>query len=139
MGRVLPDGQQDYPLMAKSVEQNALATAAAGIDLDVEAVQAQVEGVLNDDLYWFPIRHHSPTAARHVDQVIKARKPQIIFLEAPAEAASMLPHIVDPDTQPPVAIYSAYRDDDNALGLAGILSPAPDIPTRSAIWSPLMA
>lgn len=124
---------------AKPPQQQTLSSVAAGIDLDVEAVQAQVDAVLGDDLYWFPIRHHSPTAARHVEQVVKARRPQILFLEEPAEANALLPHIVDTETQPPVAVYSSYRDDDNVLGLAGILSPAQDIPTRSATWSPLLA
>ena len=34
------------------------------------------------------------------------------------------------ETHPPVAIYSSYRDDDNVLGWAGVLSPAEDIPAR---------
>ena len=46
---------------------------------------------------------------------------------------------MDAKTRPPVAIYSSYRDDDNVLGLAGIESPAADIPARFACWYPLLA
>ena len=29
-----------------------------------ESIRAQVDSVLAEDLYWFPVRHHSPTVAR---------------------------------------------------------------------------
>src|SRR5262249_52275546 len=51
----------------------------------------------------------------------------------------LIPHVIDPKTKPPVAVYSSYRDDDNVLGLAGIASPAEDVPPRFAVWFPLMA
>ena len=50
-----------------------------------------------------------------------------MFIEGPAEANDLIRHVVDRKTEPPVAIYSSYRDDDNVLGLNGRLSPAPDI------------
>lgn len=106
---------------------------------DADVVRQRCADVLVQDLYWFPVRHHSPAVARHVEQAILARRPKVVFLEAPAEAADLVPHIVDSKTRPPVAIYSSYRDDDNVLGLAGIASPAPDVPAKFAIWYPLLA
>lgn len=109
--------------------------AAGSADSDIAA---QVEAVLQEELYWFPVRHHSPAVARHVEAAIRARKPKVIFLEAPHEANDLLPHLLDKNTQPPVAIYSSYRDDDNVLGLAGVMSPAEDVPPRFASWYPLV-
>jgi len=98
----------------------------------------RVEDVLAEELYWFPVRHHSATVARHLDAAIRQRKPKVVFIEGPSEANDLVPYIVDRKTTPPVAIYSSYRDDDNVLGLAGIASPAPDSPARFACWYPLL-
>jgi hypothetical protein len=95
---------------------------AAGLSAD--AIKKQVEAVLQDDLYWFPVRHHSAAVARYLDAVIKERQPKVILIEGPAEASDLIPFIVDAKTKPPVAVYSSYRDDDNVLGLAGKASPS---------------
>ena len=55
---------------------------------------------------------------------LRARKPKVVFIEGPSEANDLIPHVIDARTEPPVAIYSSYRDDDNVLGLNGIASPA---------------
>jgi hypothetical protein len=107
-------------------------------ELDAAAVQRRADAVLGEPLYWFPVRHHSPAVARHLLSAIAARSPKLIFIEAPSEAVDLVPHIVDPKTKPPVAIYCSYRDDDNVLGLAGIESPGPDVPAKFASWYPLL-
>src|SRR5947209_7688455 len=91
-------------------------------DLDPAAVARQVDAVLAEPLYWFPVRHHSHTVARHVASALQSRRPKLLFLEAPHEAKDLVPYVVDAQTEPPVAIYSSYRDDDNVLGLNGVLS-----------------
>src|SRR5918998_259789 len=58
---------------------------------------------------------------------------------APSGANDLIRYVIDARTVPPVAIYSSYRDDDNVLGLNGVISPAPDIPARFAVWYPLTA
>lgn len=98
--------------------------------LDAKALAARVDAVLNDALYWFPVRHHSAAVARHLESVIARRRPKVVFIEGPAEAQDLIPFVIDRETHPPVAIYSSYRDDDNVLGWAGVLSPAEDIPAR---------
>src|SRR6187200_1727154 len=97
-------------------------TAATDAGLDPAEIARRVDAVLNDPLYWFPVRHHSPTTARHLAVAIAQRKPAIIFIEGPYEANDLIKYVVDAKTEPPVAIYSSYRDDDNVLGLAGIAS-----------------
>jgi hypothetical protein len=109
----------------------------ADAGLDPAEIARRVDAVLGDPLYWFPVRHHSPTTARHLRAVMTARKPKVVFIEGPFEANDLIPHVTDAATAPPVAIYSSYRDDNNVLGLNGVASVAPDIPARFAVWYPL--
>ncbi len=113
--------------------------AVAESGLDPAEIGRRVEEVLAEPLYWFPVRHHSPTVARLLRAALLARRPRLVLIEGPSEANDLIRHVVDPRTEPPVAIYSSYRDDDNVLGLNGVLSPAPDIPARFAVWYPLTA
>jgi hypothetical protein len=117
----------------------SLQRVADQLPLDADALRARVEAVLAEPLHWFPVRHHSPAVARHLEAVLLERTPKIIFIEGPHEANELIPHVVDPKTRPPIAIYSSYRDDDNVLGLAGIASPSKDIPPRFSCWYPLLA
>ena len=107
-------------------------------ELDIARVKADAERVLAEELYWFPVRHHSPAVARHLRAAIRARKPKLVLIEGPAHANELIPHVIDPKTKPPVALYTSFRDDTNALGLAGIASAAPDIPPRFPVWYPLL-
>ncbi len=116
------------------VVQAALAAA-----LDPEPISARARAVMDEPLYWFPVRHHSPAVAHHVARAIEARRPAVIFLEAPADANGLVDFITDKKTKPPIAIYSSYRDDDDVLGLAGIASPSRDIPARFATFYPLVS
>jgi hypothetical protein len=111
--------------------------ALPAAELDEAVVARRASAVLADPLYWFPVRHHSHTVARHLAAALKARQPKMVFIEGPFEADELIPFVVDAKTEPPVAIYSSYRDDDNVLGLNGVLSAAPDIPARFAAWYPL--
>lgn len=107
--------------------------------LSEEGVRERAHAVLAEPLHWFPVRHHSPAVARHLAATIRARRPAIVFIEGPSDASDMVPHIVDRKTKPPVALFTSYRDDDNTLGLAGIESPAPDIPFKVAVYYPLLS
>jgi hypothetical protein len=119
--------------------QESLDQVSGRLRLDAEAIRTRCDAVLGEALYWFPVRHHSPAVARHLEAALLRRKPKIVFIEGPHEGNHLIPHIIDPKTRPPVAVYSSYRDDANVLGLAGIESPAADIPARFACWYPLLA
>lgn len=58
----------------------------------------------------FPVRHHSPAAARQVERLIRQRRPRAVLIEGPADATPLIPLLLAEDTVPPVALY-AYRTD----------------------------
>jgi hypothetical protein len=120
-------------------EKDVLERVGDQLQVDSETIRQQCDNVLNQALYWFPVRHHSPSVARHLEAVILKRKPKMIFIEGPFDANHLIEHIVDAKTKPPVAIYCSYRDDGNVLGLAGIASPAEHIPARFASWYPFLS
>ena len=128
--------------MTRRKSPSAVEAAVLGVAdplcLDVDALQTRVDAVLAEELFWFPVRHHSPVAARFAEAALKERLPKIVFIEGPAEANHLVEYLLHAKTKPPIAIYSSYRDDDNHLGLAGIASAAPDIPARFSIWYPLL-
>lgn len=108
------------------------------LNLDIESVKAQVDAVLADELYWFPVRHHSPNVALNLREVMLKRRPKVVFIEGPSQANDLIPFLIDSKTKPPVAIYSSYRDDGNVLGLAGIATAAEDLPPVFPVWYPML-
>ena len=70
---------------------NGLPVDALAALLDPAEVEASVERVFNDALYWFPVRHHSPTVARHVETAILERRPKVVFIEGPSETGDLIP------------------------------------------------
>lgn len=118
--------------------ETAVRGVGESIGLDIDALRASVASVLAQDIFWFPVRHHSPVAARFVEDALKKRLPKVVFIEGPAEANHLVEHLLHAKTKPPIAIYNSYRDDDNVLGLSGIASAALDIPARFSCWYPLL-
>src|SRR5687768_1841424 len=96
---------------ARTKTSREVLDAAESASLDVSALVKRVDDLLAGPLYWFPVRHHSPAIARHIAACIRERKPKVVFIEGPHEAQAMVEFIVDPQTRPPVAIYSSFRDD----------------------------
>lgn len=108
------------------------------INLDIEALKARVDEVLSSDLYWFPVRHHSPSVALNLRKVLLKRKPKVIFIEGPSQANELIPFLTEAKTKPPVAIYTSFRDDANLLGWAGIASATEDLPPVFPCWYPML-
>ena len=109
--------------------QDALGSAA----LDLDGLVARVDQVLTEEIYWLPVRHHSPAIARQVGECIRERKPKVVFIEGPHEAQAMIEFLVDAQTRPPVAIYSSFRDDAAAAAVEGVPPP------RYSAWYPLVS
>jgi hypothetical protein len=57
---------------------------------------------------FFPVRHHSPTAARLVRTLIERARPAGILIEGPADFNDRLGELLLPH-QPPLAVYSFVR------------------------------
>jgi hypothetical protein len=70
-----------------------------------------------DNVIFFPIRHHSPACAWHLERLISERKPRAVLIEGPRDATALLPHLANPATKAPVAIYTTFVDTTNQLGL----------------------
>lgn len=66
---------------------------------------------LDADTVYFPVRHHSPAAARLLEEAIVGVRPSAVLIEGPSDFNNswrelLLPH------EPPVAIYSYVALDD---------------------------
>lgn len=57
----------------------------------------------------FPVRHHSPLAARHLVTEIRERPPKLILIEGPSDASSHVEALAHPHTRPPVALLYFVR------------------------------
>ncbi len=101
---------------------------------------ALARAVLADsETLWLPIRHLSPACAAVVGRRIREVRPAAVLIEGPDDATSLIPFLVDPVAQPPLAVLSTYADLKNRFGQNGILSPDPRIPVRFRSWWPLVA
>lgn len=68
------------------------------------------------EILFFPIRHHSPACAWHLERLIDERAPRAILIEGPRDATALLSNIAHPATRAPIAIYTTFVDTANRLG-----------------------
>lgn len=71
---------------------------------------------LADPVIYYPVRHHSPACAWHLERIIEAYDPDCILVEGPENANDLIPVLTDPETKAPIALYYAYRDNARVLG-----------------------
>ena len=67
---------------------------------------------LDQQVVYFPVRHHSPACALFLEQLIRQRKPAAVLIEGPADFNPVLDELSLPH-QLPIAIYSYFRDADD--------------------------
>lgn len=87
---------------------------------------------LDEPVVYYPVRHHSPVCAWHLEQVIRRCNPDCILVEGPENANELIQVLTDPHTEAPVALYYAYRDD------AGLLSGEDGIPESCRCYYPFL-
>jgi len=105
-----------------------------------ETAAEAVDAILGDDgVVYLPVKHFSPAVALAVERWIRENEPVAVLVEGPEDAQDLVPHLVHPDTEPPLAILSSYVDTANRFGQNGVLSMAPDVPTRFRAWWPLVS
>ena len=67
---------------------------------------------------YYPVRHHSPVCAWHLERAIERYKPELVLVEGPENANDLIPILANPETEAPMALYYAYRDDAGLLQAA---------------------
>lgn len=68
-----------------------------------------------NQVVYFPIRHHSPACAWYLKQTIQEYQPEIILVEGPSDAQHLIPYIGSSQAQPPFCIYCSYDDCDKYI------------------------
>lgn len=81
-----------------------------------EAPSEVIPFSLDAPVLYYPVRHHSPACAWHLERVIQRYSPDCILVEGPENANDLIPVLTHSDTKAPVALYYAYRDDAGLLG-----------------------
>ena len=61
-----------------------------------------------DRVVYFPIRHHSPACAWHLQKWIRSWKPGAILVEGPASFTPLIPLMLDSRTRTPFAVYTSF-------------------------------
>lgn len=64
---------------------------------------------------YVPVRHHSPVCAWHLEKIIARYRPDCILVEGPENANDLVELLTDPETEAPVALYYACRDEGKYL------------------------
>lgn len=101
------------------------------------ALDELLQSLVQESVIFFPIRHHSPACAWHLQQLIQAEKPVAVLIEGPADATDLIPFILHEKTQTPIALYTTYIDLDRHLGNpAEVRSGSPSDPPRFAAYYP---
>ena len=67
---------------------------------------------LDEDIIFFPVRHHSPLAARLVSRFIESHQPESVLIEGPEDYNPYLNELLL-DHKLPVAIYSYFETTDD--------------------------
>ena len=81
--------------------------------------------LMTPEIIYFPIRHHSPACAWHLEQIIRALKPGAILVEGPASFTPLIPLILHEKTRAPVAVYTSFegKEEESAILAAVNLGP----------------
>ncbi|QPF71503.1 hypothetical protein G8A07_00255 [Roseateles sp. DAIF2] len=67
-------------------------------------------------LHFFGIRHHGPGCARSLLRALRALRPDCLLVEGPPEGEALLPALLQPGMEPPVALLS-YCPDEPGLAV----------------------
>jgi hypothetical protein len=70
---------------------------------------------LQENIVYFPVRHHSPACSFHLKKVIEEYKPEVILIEGPSNANYLIPTLVHEESKTPLSIYYTYSDSEALL------------------------
>lgn len=81
-----------------------------------EAIIAELLPKLRSDkVTYFPVRHHSPACAIHIERWILEHKPRAILVEGPASFTERIERLVHEQCVTPVALYTSFVDKKGRL------------------------
>lgn len=75
-----------------------------------EHARALLPKLRSDRLFYFPIRHHSPACAAHIERWILENKPKAVLVEGPSSFSSRIDALTDDACLCPVALYTNFVD-----------------------------
>ncbi len=75
---------------------------------NLPALDSLLSALVTPEIIYFPIRHHSPACAWHIESLIRTRKPRAVLVEGPAAFTSLIPLILHEKTRAPVAVYTSF-------------------------------
>lgn len=97
----------------------------------------------SERVVYFPIRHHSPACAAHLQRWIVANRPSAVLVEGPSSFTEKIDWLVDPQCVCPVAFFTTFIDKrqrtiDKTPDDSGEASPPVDItgPPRFGAYYP---
>lgn len=79
--------------------------------IDARQLRALGESLVTDRLVVFPVRHHSPACAWQLRQLFAAMRPSTVLVEGPRAFTPLVPLLVDPAAQAPLAVYACAAQD----------------------------
>ena len=93
--------------------------------------------LLTGPVVYFPIRHHSPACAWHLERLIEERRPVVVLIEGPSNFDDFRELLADSEAVPPLAVYSYCNKVTPVSGESGseLLPRA----TRCGAYYPLSA
>lgn len=68
-----------------------------------------------EQVVYYPVRHHSPACAWHLQRTMEQYLPDLVLIEGPADSMSLLPYIADAASEPPFCIYYSYDDKEGKV------------------------
>ncbi len=90
-----------------------------------KSLETLLDGLITPEIIYFPIRHHSPACAWHLEQTIQERKPSAILVEGPASFTPLIPLILHEKTRAPVAVYTSFVGEEPKDAVAPIAQLGP--------------
>jgi len=83
-------------------------------------LRARMEKVLgwSTPVGFFPVRHHSPTCAKHLEAWLRKFKPDVVLIEGPAGFNDRINLLSEKEHEAPFALVAVAREKDHVLGRA---------------------
>jgi Family of unknown function (DUF5682) len=100
-----------------------VAPPSSALSEQSDEIAAISQSLIADELIVFPVRHHSPASAWHLDRLIAEKKPSVLLVEGPTSFTPLIPLLTHTEARFPLAIYTyavfAPTEKDNADIAAG--------------------